>query len=548
MAVRRWVIYLRMRSDKRFSKQEIVFWVLFAGMAIYYGWRLFALTPWYDELYTYYYFISRGPVYAAIHWPLPNNHVGYSVLSAVLDLSGNSYVGLRGVSYVCALANLYLVFRIAGRWMKGWMPVSTVILYLSANLVNQMAVQGRGYTLGITCFLTAFFCMTKICEEGQVKKRCYVFFSLSLTLGLYAVTSNVYWVVPLCLAGGFYLLMRSFREGRKNQKPFLKTASGQKLLKLAGFSLAAAVLAIGLYTIIWLAIGSNLLVKDTASIYYGLSHGRMILRAPFAAIGRGIQYMLDTPYIQSEARSGFAGRLGEFLVTLSGYYFGFLAPAVVLVWIAGLLALLWKLVCQVRSGEKAGMLLEWVLFLEILFVPVCLLIQCKRPYYRVFTYGGALLALLACWLLEEMVERIGARKGREGSEGKRRLVVLAAAVLGVKCLFFSGYGSQYGDREHEIETVLSRAEIQKAENICVTDCNQQYLLHFLYGIRCENREIEGADMVILDKRMADPDFDEMVWEFYHYYDTVPWDYIDQSMELVYESENYLLYQISEKER
>ena len=34
-------------------------------MTCYYGWRMFALTPWYDELYTYYYFISRGPVYAA---------------------------------------------------------------------------------------------------------------------------------------------------------------------------------------------------------------------------------------------------------------------------------------------------------------------------------------------------------------------------------------------------------------------------------------------------------------------------------------------------
>lgn len=93
-------------------KNDVLFLVLLFGMAVYYGYRMFALTPWYDELYTYYCFISRGPVYAAIHWPLPNNHVGYSVLSAVLDVLGNSYIGLRGISYLCAIGNLVLIKKL----------------------------------------------------------------------------------------------------------------------------------------------------------------------------------------------------------------------------------------------------------------------------------------------------------------------------------------------------------------------------------------------------------------------------------------------------
>ncbi|MDE7133455.1 MAG: hypothetical protein K2O65_16970, partial [Lachnospiraceae bacterium] len=74
-----------MEQNNKRNKLDIeatVFILFILGLAVYYGWRMFALTPWYDELYTYYYFISRGPVYAAIHWPLPNNHIGYSVLSA----------------------------------------------------------------------------------------------------------------------------------------------------------------------------------------------------------------------------------------------------------------------------------------------------------------------------------------------------------------------------------------------------------------------------------------------------------------------------------
>ena len=83
----------RLRGQWKQRDMEWKVFVLFlSGMAVYYGYRLFALTPWYDELYTYYYFISRGPVYAAIHWPLPNNHVGYSVLSGILNLFGRQKV------------------------------------------------------------------------------------------------------------------------------------------------------------------------------------------------------------------------------------------------------------------------------------------------------------------------------------------------------------------------------------------------------------------------------------------------------------------------
>ena len=75
-------------------------------MAFYYGWRMFSLDPWYDELYTYYSFISRGPVYAAIHWPVPNNHVMYSVLSAFLNIFGNPDSSLRGISFLASVGNI----------------------------------------------------------------------------------------------------------------------------------------------------------------------------------------------------------------------------------------------------------------------------------------------------------------------------------------------------------------------------------------------------------------------------------------------------------
>ena len=521
------------------------FMVFLAGMALYYGWRMFALTPWYDELYTYYCFISRGPVYAAIHWPLPNNHVGYSVLSAFLDYLGNSYIGLRGISYLCALANICLLYKIAGKYKKGFLPLAIVILYVSMNLVNQLAVQGRGYTLGITCFLVAWLCLTDICSGKKTGRKVYVLYALSLVLGLYAVSSNVYWVLPLCLAGGFFLLFKGIQESREKSCFVLNAESGKKLIKLIAASAAAALGTIFLYGIIWLAIGSNLLVKDASSVYYGMGHVKMILRSPFAAVGRGMEYMLDTPYIQSEERAGFFGRFWEWLQTLSGYFYP-LPALVMVIWGIGILFTAYRIVRGVRAGKYEGMLHDLVLFWGIVLVPVCLLIQCKRPYYRVFTYTGVLLAVLTGILADWIFTKAARQCGKDKEKFSAVLLLLAAAV-GVKCLVFSGYNDQYGINEYEIQEAFSQGDMENRQSICVTDCNQEYLLYFLYGIRCENREIEGADAVLLDKRMTDPDFKEMVWEFYHYYDTIPWDYIRQNMTKIYENNHYVLYTAEMKE-
>ena len=85
------------------------------GIYIY---SMFTNRPWYDELYTYYYFVSRGPIYAAIHWPVPNNHMGYSVLAAIVDIFANNYFGLRGVSVLSSVLSLYLIYRLTDKLCK----------------------------------------------------------------------------------------------------------------------------------------------------------------------------------------------------------------------------------------------------------------------------------------------------------------------------------------------------------------------------------------------------------------------------------------------
>ena len=148
-------------------------------------------------------------------------------------------------------------------------------------------------------------------------------------------------------------------------------------------------------------------------------------------------------------------------------------------------------------------------------------------------YGGALTALLLGffldWILPDDRKKVG------------YAAFLTVAAFGIWCFATRGYQNQYSDREHSMQEVLAKGNIEEAQNVCVTDCTQQYLIRFLYGITCENQQIEGSDFLLLDRRMADPDFTEMEWEFYHYYNTIPWDYVNTEMEKKYENQNFILY-------
>jgi len=193
------------------SPENMAAAIFILAMAVYYLWRMLFLTPWYDELYTYYYFISRGPLYAAIHWPLPNNHVGYSVLSSVLNLTGNSYIGLRGISWLCAVSNLIILYKISQFFFNDWLPLCTIVIYSSLQMVNVLSVQGRGYTLSTLCFLLTMKVLSDLSRIGYKQISRYVFLIILLTLGLYTVPSSVYWVVPLCFATILYLIINGYR-------------------------------------------------------------------------------------------------------------------------------------------------------------------------------------------------------------------------------------------------------------------------------------------------------------------------------------------------
>lgn len=518
---------LRSQWKQRDAEWKIFFFFL-SGMVIYYGYRLFALTPWYDELYTYYYFISRGPVYAAIHWPLPNNHVGYSVLSAILDLFGSPAIGLRGVSWICSLISLCLLFAIGRRCLPKGAALLPVFLFASMGLVNQLAVQGRGYALASCLYLTVVYELIHIVKDEEFRIRNYVITGCSFVWALYTLPSSVYFVLPLCLIGGTWLLL----ERRK-----------RAFLSLLITSLISAVCTVCLYAVIWLAIGSNLLSKTPDSGCYGQGHISIILNAPFKALGTGIDYMLDTPYIQSVGREGYLSRFGTWIGNLFASYYAKIPWILLILTGSGIVLLLTRMIGGIRKGKPEQGFLEWYLLLTFLFTPLMLVIQAALPYYRVFSFFGIPVALLFTWLLIQLTVLLK----------KTVLLYAAEALAGIICavLLLSPAGrAQYSGREAAIEDAYSYMDLQNGKTVCATDCDQEYLLKFLYGRDGAGPSMEEADYVLLDRELFLTEEEMLLrdaagadaWKFYVSHDGIPWDYLEEKMDVCYENDRFILYQ------
>ncbi len=505
-----------------FIKEHIVAVLLILFMAIVYIYNMFTNKPWYDELYTYYFFISRGPIYAAIHWPVPNNHVGYSVVSAFLDYLGSPYIGLRGVSVIAAVANLVLVYKLAIKFMNKWFATAAMALYAGTYLCFRLAFQGRGYTLSTTCLLVAILAVYRI-ALGDCRIRNNVFFAAALTFGLYIVPSSIYWVMPVCITGGLYLLV---------QKRY------RDLWKLVLSGVIAAFATLFLYLLIWLAIGANLLSKDASSAFYGISQVKIILKAPFAAAGTGIDYMLATPYIQSIDRLECIKTMPEYFISLFGNFYD---KAGMLIFVLYLVVMILSIVITVlKIMRKNNPFLALFVSCGMVLVPVMLMIQSVHPYLRVLSFLAVFLALGFTYCIHEGLELFS-------QDCLVKKAGLCAACVTILLTVFSCvspfYRAPLASRENEIADVLAQMDDPKGiDNIFYLDDFQKYVIKFYYNTTPnEVYTLEAADYVIACPEFTDSQNEVPEWPVLYGYSPEMIAYVQNNMTVVAQKDSYAIY-------
>lgn len=556
------------------GRENGLFAVFFCAVMIYYIWRLFRIPPWYDELYTYENFIDRGVIYSMIHWPLPNNHVLYSALSALVNKLGSPYLGLRGVSLLASAGSLLLLYRLLKKLVSPTLSVTGCALFAAMYNVTQQAVQGRGYALSGFFLIAAANLLYEICvpcvsapDEVGIHGRSapheksafrgikgfwkssrfwlYAGFAACLAGGLYAIPSNLYWVVPICLVGGLFLLL--CREyGR--------------LLRLIAASACAAVVTFGLYTIIWLAIGSNFLVKEEGGPFYGMSHFRMLLTDPAAAFLRGLNAMLSDPNIQSVDRTQFLEGIGGYLLRIlnqvysgGGYVLAVLIPVCLLI-------LFFLTLSAFRKKERGFAFCGLYCLVLTIMVPVFLFVQCVFPYLRVFTYMGSVLSMLlilTAWGTARFLtgwsaarKQVSEKKlGRKAAGRVISAAALSAAILFAAYVFFSdGYNSGYDSRDDHIYAALSQMDETQVDTILTGDVYASQNVYF-HITRCRGKELaadeERPDYVLMDKIQTGPEGTGLVWPYDRDTEDFPWEWIQGHMEVVFEDDMYIAYQVKE---
>lgn len=373
-------------------KEDILFVMIFLFFIGYYVYRIFAITPWYDELFTYINFIDKGFLYSATHWPLPNNHVFFSMLSSFFRIFG-IYIGLRGVSWLAAVGTLLLLYSALKMLFSKGIATCGVMVYGMFVETNAYAVQGRGYSLATFCLILALYCGLKISYENA-HKRFYVFYALALYMGLYTLMSSIYWVLSVCLCFGILLLLlKKYRQ----------------LLWLIISSGAAAVLTACSYGILWFHMGAQ---RIQAEFSFPGSELSIIFEYPRTCLLRGMEIMISDPNMQSIDRNAFIrdfkyyfrGILSDFIQHQHISMLPVFSILIMIVLITGIIHVVW---CKKkgRNLDSCKELFSYILSsIGFLAIYIILLVQSVYPFNRVFSFAGIYLVVLICLLLDILIK------------------------------------------------------------------------------------------------------------------------------------------------
>jgi hypothetical protein len=229
----------------------------------------------YDEAFTYLTFAVAPVSYITTSYPLPNNHILYSVLAHYSwALFGDHVWTVRvpavlagiAISPVSYITGRRLYDRQAGLWAAG--------LTATFGELIDFSVAGRGYTLGILLMLVALLMGTLLLERSRLWAWCV--FVICSALSVYSVPIMAYAVVTVPAWMAVVVLLRSPRHLRM-------------LVWLAAAVAATAGLSVLLYSGVlhqagWTA--SRPLPRDFASV-------RDLAERTWATWNRGVPHPLD---------------------------------------------------------------------------------------------------------------------------------------------------------------------------------------------------------------------------------------------------------------
>jgi len=173
---------------------------------------LVAVRVWYllyyplgtDEVASYNYFVSGGPLVITSFYPIPNNHIGYNLLAwPLLKLGLAPRLVMRLPSLVLGtvgtIAGYVLLARLTG------LRRATLVIGLVgfSPLWVYYAAAGRGYFLQLCLLQIGFFAVVELLRPAPTYRHlAWLAFIVSSGLGLYIIPTYAYPLASLLLGLG----------------------------------------------------------------------------------------------------------------------------------------------------------------------------------------------------------------------------------------------------------------------------------------------------------------------------------------------------------
>ncbi|UOQ77034.1 hypothetical protein MUN84_21670 [Hymenobacter sp. 5516J-16] len=177
------------------------------GLRLYY-FRVYPLST--DEVATYDYFVRGGLVASTSFYPIPNNHILFSLSCWVGSwFTTNDVLVLRLPTLLISLAGTAAAYALLIRVTNFRTATLAVGLFCLSPLCLYYAMAGRGYFLLIVLALGQFFAMLAVLHAPRYEQLGWGLFIITGVLGLYTIPTYAYPLVSL----GFWMGVVFLRRG-----------------------------------------------------------------------------------------------------------------------------------------------------------------------------------------------------------------------------------------------------------------------------------------------------------------------------------------------
>lgn len=163
----------------------------------------------FDEADTYMFFSSQGPLVAATFYPLPNNHILFSIITSITSmLPIDPVYALRLPLLPIGLLTILSMYGLLKKYFAEEAALVGLSFFIAAYPLFIYSFLARGYLLLLLFYIISLYAIIELCFFAQHRKRHTYLLVFSSVAGLYTIPSFLYALAGLFLFAFAVLLLQ----------------------------------------------------------------------------------------------------------------------------------------------------------------------------------------------------------------------------------------------------------------------------------------------------------------------------------------------------